>query len=401
MSSRICFLGRASHHDRFQPLSKLLKQDYNICAKTLIYSVDASLRDIEAEITNIGNEYRAVVCWVDPIFPDDDGNEMSRECSDKLGTAGLDDMLRRISEKGILVSTHPDIISKIGTKRVLYDTRNEAWGSGNTTKLYKNAVDLKENLVKSLSSNLHIPRVLKMERGCSGKGVWRCEINDPPSKKCNTQDIFVRVQHAGDDIVEEHVHINDFIARLAKRMDLFGGGIVDMPYLPRINEGIIRCYMFRGRCGGVLHQTDVELIESCQHPKLRKLNLTRGYKVETPSTSKHKELAKILEEQWIPKLLTNVGLLEDPEPLTQRECKFKNESQSKIDNMLPVIWDMNFIYRSTSNEDKKCKIDPARALPTSKYVLCEINCSCVFSEELIEETAMEISKWLNDTISKP
>ena len=175
-----------------------------------------------------------------------------------------------------------------------------------------------------------------------------------------------------------------------------------MPYLPRINEGIIRCYMFRGRCGGVLHQNDVELIESCQHPKLRKLNLTRGYKVETSSTSKHKELAKMLEDEWIPQLLTNVGLLENQKSSSQALlCKSKNELQSKIDNLLPVIWDMNFIYRSTSNEDEKSKIDPARALPTYKYVLCEINCSCVFSEELIEETAMEISEWLNDTISKP
>ena len=305
------------------------------------------------------------------------------------------------SEKGILVSTHPDIISKIGTKKILYDTRNEAWGSGSTTKLYKNAEDLKENLIKSLSTYPNTPRVLKMERGCSGKGVWRCEISNTPASNCKTEDLHLRVHHAGDDIVEEHVHVTDFIARLAKRMAIFGGGVVDMPYLPRINEGIIRCYMFRGRCGGVLHQSNVELIESCQHPKLHKLNLTRGYNVEPPSTSKHNELAKILEEEWIPKLLTNVGLLEDQENSSQVFRKRKNELQSKIDNMLPVIWDMNFIYRSTSNEDGKCKVDPANILRSSKYVLCEINCSCVFSEELIEETAKEISNWLNDNISKP
>ena len=112
-------------------------------------------------------------------------------------------------------------------------------------------------------------------------------------------------------------------------------------------------------------------------------------------------MAKILEEEWIPKLLTNVGLLEDQENSSQVFRKRKNELQSKIDNMLPVIWDMNFIYRSTSNEDGKCKVDPANILRSSKYVLCEINCSCVFSEELIEETAKEISNWLNDNISKP
>ena len=138
MTNRICFLGRASHHDRFQPLSKLLKQDYNICAKTLIYRDDATLRDIEAEITNIGNEYRAVVCWVDPIFPDDDGNETSRESSDKLGTAGLDNMLRRISEKGILVSTHPDIISKIGTSDMyVIPTGSKLWPQYGQGKMIK------------------------------------------------------------------------------------------------------------------------------------------------------------------------------------------------------------------------------------------------------------------------
>ena len=156
--------------------------------------------------------------------------------------------------------------------------------------------------------------------------------------------------------------------------------------------------MFRGRCGGVLHQNNVELTEICQHPKLHKLNLTRGYKVEPPSTSTHKELAKILEEEWIPTLLTNVGLLEDQESSSQFFRKSKNVLQSKIDDILPVIWDMNFIFRSTSNEDGK--VDPANVLRSSKYVLCEINCSCVFSEELIEETAKEISYWLNDNISK-
>jgi hypothetical protein len=47
----------------------------------------------------------------------------------------LDAMLREVATAGVFVSTHPDIILKLGTNEVLYQTRELGWGSD--THLYR------------------------------------------------------------------------------------------------------------------------------------------------------------------------------------------------------------------------------------------------------------------------
>jgi hypothetical protein len=54
--------------------------------------------------------------WVNPI---DAGHSR----------APLDALLRDIAAAGVMVSTHPDVIMKLGTKDVLVDTRAMGWGS--------------------------------------------------------------------------------------------------------------------------------------------------------------------------------------------------------------------------------------------------------------------------------
>lgn len=64
----------------------------------------------------------AVLFWVNPI---EGGRDRSV----------LDAMLREVAAAGVFVSTHPDIILKLGTKEVLYQTRELGWGSD--THLYR------------------------------------------------------------------------------------------------------------------------------------------------------------------------------------------------------------------------------------------------------------------------
>ncbi len=40
----------------------------------------------------------------------------------------IDSMLREVADAGIHVSAHPDVILKMGTKEVLYRTRDIGWG---------------------------------------------------------------------------------------------------------------------------------------------------------------------------------------------------------------------------------------------------------------------------------
>jgi hypothetical protein len=60
--------------------------------------------------------------WVNPL---DDGRDRSR----------LDPMLRDVARAGVWVSAHPDVILKMGTKEVLFRTRDLSWDAD--TYLYE------------------------------------------------------------------------------------------------------------------------------------------------------------------------------------------------------------------------------------------------------------------------
>ena len=60
--------------------------------------------------------FDGVLVWVDPL-------------SDGKTRAKLDPLLRELAEKGVWVSSHPDTILKMGTKEVLYKTRQLGWGT--------------------------------------------------------------------------------------------------------------------------------------------------------------------------------------------------------------------------------------------------------------------------------
>jgi hypothetical protein len=57
-----------------------------------------------------------VLVWVNPI---EQGLDRSR----------LDPLLREAADQGVWVSAHPDVIMRMATKRVLYDTRELSWGT--------------------------------------------------------------------------------------------------------------------------------------------------------------------------------------------------------------------------------------------------------------------------------
>ena len=78
----------------------------------------------------------AVLVWMNPI---QDGRDRTM----------LDAMLRGIADQGIYVSTHPDIILKMGTKQVLYETREMGWGSD--THLYRSLQEMRSELPPRLA----------------------------------------------------------------------------------------------------------------------------------------------------------------------------------------------------------------------------------------------------------
>ena len=73
-----------------------------------------------------------VLVWVNPI---EQGKDRKK----------LDSLLLEISNRGCFVSTHPEVILKIGTKEVLYTTKDMEWGGD--IKIYRSYEDFTSRFV--------------------------------------------------------------------------------------------------------------------------------------------------------------------------------------------------------------------------------------------------------------
>src|SRR5258705_4618537 len=97
-------------------------------------------------------QFDAVLVWVNPV---EQGNNRKR----------LDALLIQLSKDGCFVSAHPEVIIKIGTKDVLYKTRETEFGGD--VKLYNSFEDFKERFLSAPAT-----RILKQYRGNGGDGVF-------------------------------------------------------------------------------------------------------------------------------------------------------------------------------------------------------------------------------------
>ena len=104
----------------FEALSAL-----DIRAEKAVYS-----EEFEDEVHEQLLQVDGVLVWVNPMTDDRDRSR-------------LDDLLREIADEGVFVSAHPDVILKMGTKEVLFATRDMSWGCD--THLYPTAKDFREH----------------------------------------------------------------------------------------------------------------------------------------------------------------------------------------------------------------------------------------------------------------
>ena len=262
-----------------------------------------------------------VLVWVDPIH-----QGKTREL--------LDPLLREVAANGPWVSTHPDIILKMGVKEVLYRTRHLGWGTD--THLYRTAAEFTADFPPRLRSSG--PRVLKQNRGNGGQGVWKVELLSGRSET-------VQVLHAQRGSVPEALPLADFTARCEPYFG-WGGCIIDQLFQPRLPEGMIRCYMGTDKVVGFGRQLIKALIppppEGPDSPAAQP-----GPRImHGPGAEPFQALQRKMEDEWVPQMMEVLGV---------------DRAQ------LPIIWDADFLYgaRATSGEDT--------------YVLCEINVSSCFA----------------------
>ena len=134
-------------------------------------------------------QVHAVLVWVNPI---EGGRNRSV----------LYAMLREVAAAGVFVSAHPEIILKLGTKEVLYRTRDIGWGCD--THVYRSMEELRRGLRSRLTAGEI--RVLKQYRGQSGDGVWKVELGADAAGEMQ-----VRARHAKRGCVEETLSLSDFL----------------------------------------------------------------------------------------------------------------------------------------------------------------------------------------------
>jgi len=302
---------------------------FNIRAEKAVYS-----EEFEDEVRDQLLKVNGVLVWVDPIMGDRDRTQ-------------LDTMLRQVADQGVFVSAHPEVILKMGTKEVLFRTREMSWGC--ETHLYATPRELREQLLHRLAEGK--PRVLKQYRGNGGNGVWKVE-------KHPVDPMLVRVRHAQRGSVEEDIPLEEFLRRCEPYF-LGSGRIIDQAYQERLTDGMVRCYLIRDKVVGFGHQEINALFPA--PPGLPPSTAPQpGPRLYYPGSKPDFQIFKTkMEKEWLPAMLQLLNM--------------ENES-------LPVIWDADFLYgpKTPSGEDS--------------FVLCEINVSSVFPfpEEVLEPMARDV-----------
>jgi len=296
--------------------------EVDLVGEVAVYSDDAT-DEIRSQLVGVDG----VLVWVDPVAEGGD-------------RTNLDALLREVAAKGVWVSAHPDTIMRMGTKEVLYRTRELGWGS--ETYLYESVDDFNERFPSIITAGG--ARVLKQHRGNGGIGVYKVElVADSPH-----DEPVVRVQSARmRDEVTEDLALHAFMQRSARYFTYSGGTgrLIDQPFQRRITEGIVRCYLVKGEVVGFARQYPHAASPTGDPSAPRSIfGLPAAKTMYAPDESTFRSLRTKVESEWVPGM----------------------QSLVKVDSAsLPVLWDADFLFgpKDASGEDT--------------YVLCEINVSAI------------------------
>lgn len=303
---------------RFLPLFQAFAA-LGVRAECAVYN-DAFREDVRRQLLALDG----VLVWVNPL---DGGNRVL-----------LDAMLRDISAQGVFVSAHPDTILKMGTKEVLFQTRNMAWGCD--TDVYCSLDELRRKLPFRLGRGG--ARVLKQHRGNGGDGVWKVEAAQQGAP-ASPEDMLVRVRHAKRGSIEETLRFGELAERCAGYF-VGGGLIVDQEYVTRLPEGMTRCYLVHDKVAGFGHQAVNALCPPPPRASAGEAPQPTPRIYHPPTRAEFRTLKQRLEAQWVPQMQRLLGI---------------------ATHELPILWDCDFLLGAKT------------ATGDDSYVLCEINVSCV------------------------
>jgi hypothetical protein len=322
-----------------------------LAAEPAVFSED-SFEEIREQLFGVAG----ALVWVDPVSGGDDRSV-------------LDALLREVSSAGVYVSAHPDVILRMGTKEILYATRELSWGTD--TYLYRTPQEFEEGLSRLLENGQ--ARVLKQYRGNGGIGVWKIELLCSAGPVTSQSAVLVQSARTRDDTVEETT-LSAFFEKSHKYFDFADGAgrLVDQPFLPRIAEGLIRCYFVADEVVGFCRQfpegysPDEPESSTPKKPPKRVFGLPSAKTMFGRDEPSLRQLCSNVEDEWLPGLqrLTGVGTAS-----------------------LPALWDADFV------------LGPPDRTGADTYVLTEVNVSAVapFPEEVVPKLAEVVAGHLRRT----
>ena len=263
-------------------------------------------------------DFDAILVWVNPI-------EQGRD------RKNLDSLLIKLADKGCFVSAHPDTILKMGTKDVLFKTREMNWAG--EVELYSSYQDFKDRFPESLTKSAS--KVLKQYRGNGGNGVFKIVTN-----KSNEG---VTVLHANKMSDAIDYLWNDFFEAFKPYFN-DGGLLIEQEWNNNHQNGMVRCYLCGNKVAGFGYQEINALYEMTSNKGTIHLPPGKRYYF-TENCGLFQDLKNVMENVWVPQL---------------------QKSQSITLDRLPMIWDADFFINDINS-----------TTANAKYTLCEINVSSV------------------------
>lgn len=268
-----------------------------------------------------------------------------------LSQKNFDDMLRELADAGLMIMTHPDVMSTLGAKDSLVKIKHLKCGLQDTYVYYD-----PEEFMKGFRKTIAFqPRVIKQNRGSQGEGIWIVKLKD--GNYCDkygetmvSLDTELVLMEAWDNHIEHHTvgefiefcihgrseHSGEWTSTGVGRY--FDGGIaagsmmVDQRFLPRITEGEVRCLFVGSELVEIVHKK----------PREGGLSATLAsgaiYTKYSPDDKKFAKLVEHLKED-IPRIMDAFDMADRP---------------------LPLLWTADYIYGDTDDE----------------LYVGEINCSC-------------------------
>ena len=302
--------------DKYKKLAEaLIEAGYTV--ETVLYH-DSIAGQLEDKLTG----FSAILVWVNPI---EQGNSRTR----------LDALLLKIADNGVFVSTHPEKILKIGTKKVLYTTRHMDWGGD--IELYSDYSDFEKRFFASFDkSDCSSIRVLKQYRGESGNGVYKVRLTDSANGRLS-------VIHAPSPQDELVLSKDEFLNKFSPYFDN-EGLLVNQKWADGLINGVVRCYITGTKVSGFGYQESNALCPISMDPDSG-VRPTRGRFYFSEHCGLFQDLREIMEKKWIPEL---------------------QEIHSLAEERMPLLWDIDLFINDVNSKNTE-----------SKYTLCEINVSCV------------------------